>query len=155
MMVDGVLHIVMGAETEGSRGLVYESGRRTIRSTLSTKNLISLGNISPRTGPQKWKEIHSYAGNDPSWLELWELTLPSFGCGCRDGYKDFKMRNPPDFSTPETFWNWGWYLHNWVNEKLGKPLLSHEEARKLWRPDNGCKEDCCENNCRGNVREVS
>lgn len=79
---------------------------------------------------QCWAKIHSYTGCEKDWLEEWEKTIP---CGvCAAGYAEFKQENPPDFSSPEALWLWGVGLHNWINTKLLKPVVSIEEARRIW-----------------------
>jgi hypothetical protein len=88
-------------------------------------------------GRKAWDAIHNFNGDDPETflLEVFEPLIPNYGCSCTNEYKRFKKDYPPDFSSPEAFWNWGWFLHNWVNEKLGKPIVSLEDARKLWQKD--------------------
>jgi hypothetical protein len=44
---------------------------------------------------------------------------------------------PPDFSSPEAFFDWGVALHNAVNAKLGKPEITIDEACKIWRNSDG------------------
>lgn len=90
-------------------------------------------------GEPPWTRLHTYRGCDPVWLAEWELSIPGYGCQCRRDYAIYKASTPPDFSSPEALWLWGVELHNWVNRKLGKPELTIEEARKLWRSEDGEK----------------
>jgi hypothetical protein len=48
---------------------------------------------------------------------------------------------PPDFTSPEAFFAWGVALHNAVNRKLGKPELTIEEARRIWRRNDGLESE--------------
>lgn len=85
-------------------------------------------------GRNAWRMIHSYFGNCPKWLATWETSIPHFGCACKADYMKHKIENPPDLSSPESFWRWGFDLHNWVNAKLGKPFIPIEDAIKQWNP---------------------
>lgn len=79
-----------------------------------------------------WKDLHSGIVCDQQSLEKWELRIPSYGCACRKDYMLYKASTPPDFTSPESLWLWGYHLHNYVNRKLGKPELTIEEARLQW-----------------------
>ena len=84
-----------------------------------------------------WKDLHSGVVCDQASLEKWEAKIPQYGCRCRKDYEVYKASNPPDFSSPEALWLWGYNLHNWVNRKLGKPELTVEEARLQWSKQDG------------------
>ena len=89
-------------------------------------------------GAAAWRALHTYAGCDREFFLKWEKMIP---CGtCRENFKKLLADYPPDFSSPDAFWRWGWFMHNAVNEKLGKPLISLEEATQLWR-NNGKVEE--------------
>ncbi len=87
--------------------------------------------------PNAWTFLHRYDGCDPAWLKSWEGIIPRGRCDCKTGYLEILKDYPPDFSSPEAFFAWGVTLHNAVNRKLGKPEMTLEEARKLWRDDDG------------------
>ena len=87
--------------------------------------------------PNAWIALHNYTGRDPVWHAEWELTIPNYGCSCRKDYAEYKADNPPDFTSPHAYWLWGYNLHNWVNRKLGKSELTVEEAKAIWRRDDG------------------
>lgn len=93
-----------------------------------------------RQGVFAWAKLHSYTGCDPQWLDLWQFFIPQ-RCDCKDGYQKILEEMPPDFTSPEAFFAWGVALHNAVNTKLGKPELTIDEARKIWRRNDGCSED--------------
>jgi hypothetical protein len=83
-------------------------------------------------GRASWELKHKYLGCDPNWHELWELTIPNNGCSCTIDYLQLKKENPPDFSSPEKYFLWGHKIHNLINVKLNKPLVTIEEAIHLW-----------------------
>lgn len=83
-----------------------------------------------------WTKKHSYFGCDPCWHDLWELLIPSEDCLCWSYYAKLKEENPPNFSSPEKYFEWGVWLHNKINEKLLKPQMTLEDANKLWNRNN-------------------
>jgi len=83
-----------------------------------------------------WIPLHDGSVFDKTTLADWELLIPQYGCGCKRFYSDWKADNPPDFTSPDAFFAWGVRLHNAVNAKLGKPEITIDEARLLWRKDN-------------------
>lgn len=85
-----------------------------------------------KQGRFAWAKKHEYKGCDPQWHELWELLIPRNGCSCTEDYAKLKSEDPPDFSSPEAYWLWGFRLHNKINVKLERPELSLEDAKKLW-----------------------
>ena len=89
-----------------------------------------------KQGNFAWGKLHSYRGCDPQWLDIWQYLIPA-RCDCKDGYQHILKELPPDFSSPEAFFAWGVALHNHVNRKLGKPELTIDEARKIWRRNDG------------------
>jgi hypothetical protein len=91
-------------------------------------------------GQRSWSMLHRYRGCDPVFFEAWQHTIPNM-CDCRNEFKTIVADFPPDFSCPDAFWRWGWFIHNAVNEKLGKPLISLEEATQLWRNDGEVEEN--------------
>jgi hypothetical protein len=84
--------------------------------------------------------LHAYDGCDPVWHAEWELTIPNYGCSCRKDYAEYKAANPPDFFSPNAYWLWGVNLHNWVNRKLGKTELTVNQAKAIWRREDGEKQ---------------
>lgn len=84
-----------------------------------------------------WMELHQFS------LELWNPVaaaewyylewlpkLPHLGCDdCTSDWYQLTQQYPPDFSSQERFFEWTVRRHNDINRKLGKPVLSIEEAR--------------------------
>jgi len=48
---------------------------------------------------------------------------------CIGHYIKFIHKHPPDFSD---LFGWTVKLHNSVNERIGKPILTREEAFEIW-----------------------
>jgi hypothetical protein len=91
------------------------------------------------TTPELWRELHvralTFEGEDDGvFLRRWSDKVPRFGGGCR--CSSFWIRwmkfNPPVFHPSEKYFEWTVNGHNAVNQKLGKPQLSVDEARKLY-----------------------
>jgi hypothetical protein len=89
-----------------------------------------------KQGQFAWSLLHRYRGCDPQWLELWVYFIPQ-RCECKDGFQKILEQLPPDFSSPQSFFAWGVRLHNAVNEKLGKPQITIDEAYSIWRMSDG------------------
>ncbi|MFN5250225.1 MAG: ERV1/ALR-related protein [Bacteroidota bacterium] len=80
-----------------------------------------------------WAKLHKGLVTNEAELAEWELLIPQYGCSCKSFYFEWKLANPPDFSSPENLFAWGVRLHNAVNAKLGKPQITLEEAYSIWR----------------------
>ncbi len=92
-------------------------------------------------GREAWAALHSYDGCDPLWVKkTFERMIPNAGgCTCKSDYKKILEQHPFNFSSPDAFFVSGVRLHNAVNEKLGKSVMSLDEARILWNrpaPEN-------------------
>lgn len=83
-------------------------------------------------GRRAWSFLHRYRGCDPVFFEMWINFIPS-QCSCKEDFKLILKDYPPDFSSPDAFFEWGVFIHNQVNIKLGKPTFTLEEAKKLWQ----------------------
>lgn len=103
--------------------------------------------LDASAGRRAWTLLHRYRGCDPQWLELWEYFVPAGSCNCKEGYRAILKDYPPDFSSPEAFFEWGVRLHNAVNEKLidqgdtTKRIVSLDEAYSIWRGKDAGSED--------------
>lgn len=83
-----------------------------------------------------WKELHIRSlqlkeEDITKYLLEFSNKIPRYtiGCKCREFWILWVRNNPPDF---KNFFNWTVKGHNAVNQKLNKPLLTVEEARKLY-----------------------
>jgi len=86
-------------------------------------------------GAELWKQLHIKSINDGitnDWLSEWSEPLPAFGCSCKSFFLQF-LHNRPLPATNQ--FEWSFQLHNNINAKLGKPLLSLEDARDIWTID--------------------
>lgn len=85
-----------------------------------------------------WANLHTHQYTTPQaaieFFANWQLTIPDFGCPCREHWAGIVREYPPDFSHAKAFFLWGVDAHNKVNDKLGKPIFSHEEAFNLYKP---------------------
>ncbi len=90
-------------------------------------------------GPAMWNELHLRALNwdysknkdDMQFLRGFGHRLPKFesGCKCKSFYNKYLKSTPPNFAK---YFEWTVNLHNAVNKKLGKPIISLETARGVW-----------------------
>lgn len=79
-------------------------------------------------GRKLWAELHAKRNADQQWFESWLKRVP---CGeCRTGAKAILEQLPPVFG--DGWFEWTVNFHNKVNEKLGKPQFTLDEARALW-----------------------
>lgn len=69
-----------------------------------------------------WLELHNYVYTTPQEAERfyndWYTRIPNLDCGCMADWIDLTKKLPPDFSSDQAFFEWGWARHNDVNEKL-------------------------------------
>ena len=85
-------------------------------------------------GRAAWTALHSQHFGTPEWFETkWKPLIPT-GCGCQQGANDLLAQCPPRYDSPEDWFAWTVQYHNLVNVKLGKPTLTLDEARAIWRP---------------------
>ena len=85
-----------------------------------------------------WKELHKRAltfegGNDYAYLQQFAKRIPRFqkGCACKEHWLAIVKTNPPKFG--KDYFEWTTTVHNLINQRLGKPVLTVEEARKLYQ----------------------
>ena len=132
-----------------SLGITIEKRERS--SSIDPSNLHA-GDIRFNV-PNPWTPIHDGSVKDFETFKRWERGIPRH-CKCQADYKSYKASTPPDFSSPQALWLWGFHLHNWVNRKLGKPELTVDEARLQWSKQDG-KEIASERVGGTTVQQVS
>lgn len=140
-----VVRLSSGSEASGSSEPVAQTFQLSGVSVIGTENdhanqFKMMRERLEAQGRFAWSKKHRYLGCDPQWHELWVLLIPAFGCSCKQDFADYCKDNPPDFSSPNAYWLWGYNLHNWVNRKLGKTELTIEEALAIWRREDGTKQ---------------
>lgn len=62
------------------------------------------------------------------------LRFPGACAICRVNYLAYLKKNPPNFTTPETYFEWMWNFKNYVNMTSNpkKPTISLEQAKALY-----------------------
>jgi hypothetical protein len=113
----------------------YERGKLAVRShNVGNTPIVGTG----YQGQDKWMELHTYALTERptplgrvAWLANFADSLP---CGeCKQSWKVLmRQAGLPQGANDTEFFNWTVDRHNDVNRKLGKRVLSHEEARALY-----------------------
>ena len=88
-----------------------------------------------------WHALHTYAVGQSNrwsadfaqvWFGKWLDAIPNFGCSCQENFRDLIDELPPMFDSADAFFQWSVHAHNCVNTKLGKPLISVEDATVLY-----------------------
>ena len=67
-------------------------------------------------------------------LEVWEATIPKFGCDCESFYKTWRATQEGEIVGNLVPFEWKYNLKRAVNEKLKHTNISIEQARKQWQP---------------------
>lgn len=89
-----------------------------------------------------WKELHLRAlnfkgNNDTLFLINFAKKIPRFtkGCACNEHWKRHILQHPAPQTSEfnDKYFEWTVLQHNLVNERLGKPTYTVEEARKLYQ----------------------
>ncbi len=90
-------------------------------------------------GPALWQKIHlrpllfifELCISDQDFLESLSAKIPCEEC--RSHYQNFLKDNPlPYYCSAWTYFQWTVKLHNYVNQILGKPIVSLDQAKDLW-----------------------
>jgi len=83
-----------------------------------------------------WKELHLRAlttmTDDKAYIVAFARRIPRFttGCKCKEFWNLWVRKNPPTYGAD--YFAWTVSIHNAVNEKLDKPIMSVEEAHKIY-----------------------
>ena len=108
-------------------------------------------------GPGTWFTLHTMAMacGDPDacifYIQFVKAIIDSFPCNkCRLHALSFIQKNPPeeyihiynDINEPIGMFKWSWLFHNHANKGIGKPLLSYDEAWKLYSEQSLCMGNC-------------
>lgn len=89
--------------------------------------------FTPPVGVATWQELHPRAlthdgSDDTVWLDAFGLRIGG-SCACRKDWLLWISANPPQFGR---YFEWTVAAHNAVNARLQKPILTLEEAYKIW-----------------------
>jgi hypothetical protein len=89
-------------------------------------------------GNSLWKELHDRAyfhdgTNDQKFIDDFGKKIPKYmqGCSCNEFWNKWIKQNPPVFAK-EKYFEWTVNAHNATNLKLKKPVMSIEDAKKIW-----------------------
>lgn len=105
------------------------------------ETLTAYKTIKANKGKRSWRLLHSKLSGSPeelrSFYNLWKTTIPR-DCACQREFALLESNNPPDFSSPEKFWLWGYDTHNFINKQLTEegqphPQISLETAEREWK----------------------
>ena len=88
-------------------------------------------------GPYFWGVIHigCLVGTiTPEFINMYPSVLPCSACGKH--FTEVLQENPfPDSRDPMIMFQWSVHVHNVVNARIGKPILTVEEALEAWTSD--------------------
>lgn len=91
------------------------------------------------TGPELWTELHLRAlkntGQDERvYLANFGNRIPRYtkGCKCQEFWVNYTRTHPPKYGPNGEFFNYTIEIHNAVNQKLGKPTYTVEQAREYY-----------------------
>jgi hypothetical protein len=105
--------------------------REKVRARPSRTRKVHRG-YNPNYGPELWAKLHGRAllgadQNEMAWLADFARQIP---CGaCRAHWEKMMVNTPP---TLGDYFAWTVDRHNEVNLKLGKAMISDEEAQAYW-----------------------
>lgn len=117
-------------------------------------------NIDPKVwGPHLWATIHTLALRADSdneigpYLEFINSLLFLLPCDtCRQDFVKWYHAHGDPYEGQA--FEWSVDLHNYVNQKLSKPLMSVEQSRGLWTSDL-CSYSCTDNRAAASDRAAS
>lgn len=81
-----------------------------------------------------WQLLHTYQYQSEEEAKIWfESWKGKISCGsCKAHLEELLKALPTDYSSKEGFFKWTVEIHNMVNKKLEKPIVSVEEALLIW-----------------------
>ena len=90
-----------------------------------------------------WRLLHSYAVDhqsdwDPKaakrwYCREWLKKVPNYGCSCKRNWIELTKRFPPDFTSPQSFFDWSWARHNDVSTHHSKkPTITLDDAYAIF-----------------------
>lgn len=82
-----------------------------------------------------WKELHLYKPHPDNRINNWWLEVyftprvKNINCKCMEHWEQILKENLVDWNN---YFNWTVDMHNLVNKKLDKRIISYKEAREIW-----------------------
>jgi uncharacterized HAD superfamily protein len=101
----------------------------SVKASQTTRQISTVASDNPYS--IHWREWHLVSNPTQEWFVDWLSRIPN-GCGCVEGFVNWVKDNPPEF---EDWFPYSVRGHNFVNAKIGRPLMSVDEARSLWFPN--------------------
>ena len=97
----------------------------------------ALGKDMEVAGPKIWAELHSNAlswdGSDQSRMMILGAVGLKLPCGqCKMGWQQINKDLPPPSTNASDLFEWTVEAHNRVNDKLGKPRITLDEALAIY-----------------------
>lgn len=88
-------------------------------------------------GPARWAMLHrralAYRGDAEGERAYLARLLERLPCDeCREHFAALMADYPPDLTSAEAYFEWSHTMHRLVNDRLGKPSPTLDEARRLW-----------------------
>lgn len=78
-------------------------------------------------GPPLWAELHNEPNPSPEKLAAFKKRIP---CPiCLADFEQLTIKYPPDYSSPEAWFNVTWRWHDEVSAKNGNARITLEEAK--------------------------
>lgn len=126
----------------------YFRAREPDRSTVDVpiRNIRSADGSNPfdwghMEGPRMWKWLHEHAAFlvrdnimdemvERRWLDVFKRAITCDDCRANWNLELGKL--PPVYTNATAFFYWTVAIHNAVNARLGKPLMSNEDAAALY-----------------------
>ena len=108
-------------------------------------------------GPSIWRTIHSVAYESDKLASentfsnlIYELSFVLPCETCRNHMQNYLKDHP---IPQNNFFIWSVEFHNQVNIRLGKPIMSFEEASQIYAKASNCKncEDSSNNDLKGSI----
>lgn len=141
------------------RTIIPSSGgsHTSVPSRTSISTASSYGNTFPSkpevAGPGLWLAIHLMASNikndldKTAFIKFMKILASNLPCpACRQHMTQYLIDNPLEihFDVDDGFFIYSINFHNYVNRRLGKPLMEYEEAVAIYRkePDQVCTINC-------------
>lgn len=94
--------------------------------------------VSPSVfGPGTWITMHVFAlmsdeeQDRKCFVKFLEKVIENLPCKkCRKHASEYYRNNP--ISSSSSLFEWSWKFHNNVNQRLGKPIVVYEDAKKMY-----------------------
>jgi len=75
-----------------------------------------------------WEALHTLDPTPAAYDQWAKTSVPSCG-DCRQHWQQITTKEPPDY---DNFFAWTVAMHNLVNTRIGKPIVSIADARTIW-----------------------